>query len=340
MRTAAMLVAGATVSVLACSSDGTPTQPDQTAEPVPTIATYTQTANTWVPRAPLPFLEEVRVSAGVVTTAAGRSTVYTFGGINSDGGVDWPVQAYDVATNTWSVKASVVHGYLLNGVGRIGSRLYYSGGYITHSQDHSNQLYAYDYANDRLIPKHRMPNYTSDGITGVVNGKLYVLPGICGGEFWPAAGYCDLEPFRKLYRYDPATDAWTKMGWCPHFHARGAGGVINGKFYVVAGFGTGHAPNASLDEYDPATNTWRTLAPMPAASDYAYGAVLNNKLYVVASTASGIATYAYNPGTNGWARKATPTYGHSALVPVSLSGKTYLFAVGGGSEVPNELYAP
>lgn len=341
MRTAAVLVASATMSVLACSSEGTPTQPDSTTEPVSVaIASSTQAANTWVPRAPLPFLDEVGVSAGVVTTAAGRSTVYTFGGINSDGGVDWPVQAYDVATNTWSVKASVVHGQRLNGVGKIGSRLYYSGGYITHSQEHTNQLYAYDYANDRLIRKHDMPNYTADGITAVLGSKLYVLPGTCGGESWPATGFCDIEPFRKLYRYDPTTDAWTKMGWCPHFHARGAGGVINGKFYVVAGFGTGHAPNASLDEYDPATNTWRTRAPLPAASDLAYGAVLNNKLYVVASTTSGIATYVYTPGTNSWARKAAPKFGHSALVPVSLSGKNYLLAVGGGSEVPNELYAP
>jgi N-acetylneuraminic acid mutarotase len=341
MRTAAVLVASAAMSVLACGADDTPTQPDHAAEPSPAIVAYAQAANTWAPRAPLPFLNEVGVSAGVVTTTAGQSTVYTFGGIEGiDGGVDWPVQAYDVATDTWTVKTSVVHGSRLNGVGKIGGRLYFSGGYITHAEDHVRQLYAYDYANDRLLPKQNMPNYTSDGITGVVNGKLYVLPGICGGEFWPATGYCDLEPFRKLYRYDPTTDAWTKMGWCPHFHARGAGGVINGKFYVVAGFGIGHAPNASLDEYDPATNTWRTRAPLPAASDLAYGAVLNGKLYVVASTASGGATYAYTPGTNSWARKATPKYGHSALVPVSLSGKNYLFAVGGGSEVPNELYAP
>lgn len=336
MRAAAVLSASLTLTALACSPEGTPTQPDSPADPMPALAVaYSQTPNTWTPRAPLPEFGQIGVSAGVVTTAAGRSTVYTFGGLETgEGGVDWPVEAYDVTTDTWSVKASMTHGTALNGVGKIGSRLYFSGGFFPQSEEHSNRLFAYDYANDRIIPKHDMPNYTSDGITGVVNGKLYVLPGVCGGEFWPEPGYCDTEPFRKLFRYDPATDAWTKMGWCPHFHPDGAGGVINGKFYVADG-----NASASLDEYDATSNTWRTRAPVPLAGR-AIGAVVNNKLYVVVSTASGLAAYAYSPATNTWARKAAPKAGHSALVQVSLSGKNYLLAVGGGSEVPNELYAP
>jgi len=341
MRVLAALSIGLTLILPACSTEEAPTQPSSTADPVPVVtASYTQASNTWAPRAPLPSPGHVRMSAGVVTTAAGKSTVYIFGGIElSEGGVDWPVQAYDVTADAWTTKAAVTHGTDLNGVGRIGSRFYYSGGYFTHGEDHSNRLYAYDYANDRLIPRHSMPNYTSDGITGVLNGKLYVLPGICGGEFWPAAGYCDIPWFRKLYRYDPATDAWTKMGFCPHFHADGAGGVINGRFYVAAGEGVDGAPGASLDEYDPATNTWRTRAPVPA-SGRAIGAVVNGKLYVVVSAASGPATYAYNPATNTWVHKASPKTGHDALVQVSLGGKNYLLAVGGNDQVPNELYAP
>jgi Kelch motif len=343
MRTASALVVSATLSLLACSSDGTPTQPDSNTSPLPDISpAYSQAANTWVARAPLPFLDQTLVSAGVVTTAAGRSTVYTFGGIEpGEGGVDWPVEAYDVSTDKWTVKASVSHGVELNGVAKIGGRLYYSGGYFTHVEEYSNQLVAYDYTHDRLIYKHGMPYFTADGITGEINGKLYVLPGTCGGEYWPAPGYCDVAAFRKLYRYDPTAGTWAKMGWCPHFHRRGAGGVINGKLYVAAGYDQIHQQTGSLDEYDPATNSWRTRAPMPAASDFAFGAVLNNKLYVVASTTAGLATYVYNPGTNTWATRAAPKYtGHSAMVPVSLGGKNYLFAVGGGSQVPNELYAP
>lgn len=336
MRAAAMLSAGLTMIAMACSPEGAPTQPDSQADAAPALATaYSQAPNTWAPRAPLPFFGQIGLSAGVVTTPAGRSTVYTFGGLETgEGGVDWPVEAYDVTTDTWSVKASMTHGTALNGVGKIGSRLYFSGGYFAQSEEHSNRLFAYDYANDRIIPKHDMPNYTSDGVTGVINGKLYVLPGVCGGEFWPDPGYCDIGAFRKLFRYEPATDAWTKMGWCPHFHPDGAGGVINGKFYVAGG-----NFSANLDEYDATSNTWRTRAPVPVAGR-AIGAVVNNKLYVVVSTTSGLAAYAYNPAINSWARKAAPKTGHSALVQVSLSGKNYLLAVGGGSEVSNELYAP
>lgn len=122
-----------------------------------------------------------------------------------------------------------------------------------------------------------MPKATAAGVTGVIGGKLYVLPGVCSGDYWPNPQYCAQLAIRKLYRYDPASNTWAQMAWCPHFHAGGASGVINGKFYVAGGSGA-----AWLDVYDPATNSWKTLAaPVPTVGSKAAGAALNNKLFVI-----------------------------------------------------------
>ena len=51
-----------------------------------------------------------------------------------------------------------------------------------------------------------MPRKIAQGITGEINGKLYVLTGSCEG--------CAERISRRLYRYDPATATlpWTPVG--------------------------------------------------------------------------------------------------------------------------------
>jgi N-acetylneuraminic acid mutarotase len=180
-----------------------------------------------------------------------------------------------------------------------------------------------------------MPLVTADGVTGVIDAKLYVLPGTCPGEFWPSPGWCEQPQIRKLFRYDPAKDAWTQMAKCPHFHANGAGGVIKGKFYVAGGSGRDY-----LDAYDPATNTWKTLAFLPTAGAV-IGAVLHEEFYVI----SGTNTYAYNPVTNRWKTKASTTWPHDAVAQVRFDGTGHLLAVGGvhapaSTANDSELYTP
>ena len=283
---------------------------------------------------------------GVAPTGAGQLITYTLGGTDGQGGTGFAVQAYNVATNTWTTKASRVGVFNSNGVGRIGGRLYFSGGYnaVETPPSFTKLLWAYNYSQDRMIKKADLPIFSAEGVTGVINGKLYVLPGACSGDRYPNPGYCAEEPTRRFYRYDPTTNAWIGRRAAPHFHLGGAGGVIDGKFYVAGGL-NGFQPVADLDVYDPAMNTWRTLAPLPTAGA-AIGAVLQNRLFVVSGSGGTLHTYAYNPGTNSWATKASPTSGHDAVARVTLDGHSYLLAVGGSHgadlDIPNdsELYAP
>jgi len=334
------------LALAACGEDTTPTQPD-TPEPQPTASSSLALAsNTWTEKAALPTGAS-GVALGMAINSAGQSIVYAMGG-TLVGFTGFGIEAYNVATNTWTRKNARVSVESPNGVGKIGNKLYFSGGYdwSSGSPAASSRVFAYDFTQDRLIPRASLPKFTAQGVTGVIDGKLYVLPGTCSGDGWPAAGYCETEPIRQLYRYDPATNTWRTRKAAPHFHKSGGGAVLDGKFYVVGGFNN-FTPVAHLDVYDPATNTWRTLRPIPTAGN-ATATAFQGKLFVVSSSVENdkvvYRTYVYNPATNAWQTRAAPPVA-GAITRVTLGGKARVLAVSGtGDEtsdlVPSQLYTP
>jgi N-acetylneuraminic acid mutarotase len=286
------------------------------------------------------------MSAGVAPNPAGQSIVYIFGGTDLEGGTGFRVQAYNAATNAWTFKASRVSVFESNGVGRIGGRLYFSGGYNqVEIPSFTNRVWAYRFSDDQMIRRADLPILAAEGVTGVIDGKLYVLPGACSGDLYPNPGYCAEERTRRFFRFTPETNTWVSRRRAPHYHRKGAAAVLNGKLYVVAGFDN-FVPVTDLDVYDPATNTWTTLAPIPTGGA-AIGAPLGGRFHVMTFDESGvIRTYAYNPATNSWRQRASPNFRHDAVVQILLGGGTRLLAVGGthgpNQDVPNdsELYTP
>ena len=324
---------------VACTSEDGLTQPGTPGEPSP--AASLTAANSWSTRAAYPGPGLDRGSAAMAFNSAGQSIVYLLGGTEGEFDVGHPVRAYNVATNSWTTKTAKVDVWSSNGTGKIGSKIYFSGGFTVlddFSLTPTNQVWAYDYTGDRLIRKADLPIFSGQGVSGVIAGKLYVLPGICSTDSFPDPGYCSKRPTRRLFRYDPATNRWATRPWAPHFHAQGAAGVIQDKLYVVGG------ASADLDVYDPATNTWQTLAPIPTGGP-AIGAVLSGKLFVIVGSSDGnLRSYEYNPSTNVWRARAAPAFAHEGVVRVTLDGSSYLLAAGGGHgfelDTPNvsELY--
>jgi N-acetylneuraminic acid mutarotase len=335
----------ALLALAACGEDNPlPQAPDEPSATQP--AFLTAASNTWSFRAAIPS-GLAGASLSSVTNASGQSIVYAIGG-SIDGYAGWPIRVYTPATNTWTVRQTTVSTQLVNGVGKIGNKLYFSGGWISDPfENASNHLYAYDYTNDRLIQKADMPYHTAEGVTGVIKDKLYVLPGNCSGENWPAPGYCTGAAFRRLYRYDPVTNTWLARPGAPHYHALGGGAVLNGKFYVVAGYKPLGDANGALDVYDPATNAWSTLAPLPATGPVVATA-FNGKLFVVVR---GGGTYSYNPLTNTWKHLATPLpvgthpAGLNAVTRITNGTSNFVFGIEGHgefehTETPSQLYTP
>jgi N-acetylneuraminic acid mutarotase len=345
MRTTTVLSACATVALLACTSENGPTEPQASGTMATADPTVAAAVNIWRERGPHHFGTVFGVSVGVLANAAGQSVVYGFGGcdpINSDFGFCTveQISIYNAATDTWTGERSfLVSVHSSNGVGAIGGKLYSSGGYnLFHAIDGlSSRAWVYDPAltpppgseAGRVTQVASMPKRTAEGVTGVINGKLDVLPGISDDGF-------EQPPIRRLYRYDPATNKWGARRSAPHFHRLAAAGVIGGKFYVAGGLGS-----TELDVYNPATDTWTTRAPIPKAGR-AIGTALDGKLYAVV----GLDAYVYNPGTNRWSAIADPTWQHDGVVRVVVNGKPKLLAVGGlhgvHSDIPNntEVYTP
>lgn len=344
--------AASLLALAACNENTAPTPSGVVEDPAAAISSFALAHNSWTKKAPLTDLTVnsgglFGVAAGVVNNSAGQPIVYALGGTDGAGGCGFPVQAYNLATNTWTAKKSTVATFNGNGVGKIGSRLYSSGGYSYCGGTQAivpSAAWYYDVPGDRIIGKAAMPKATADGVTGVINGKLYVVPGTCSGEFWPDPRYCEHEPIRQLYRYDPVANSWKTLARPPHYHANGAGGVIHGKFYVAGGH-TGGIANAYLDVYDPWSNTWKTLAPMPARQGFASGAIQNAKLWVISRGGSNRNTYVYDPVTNRWTTKAPLPLGGAteAAVPINTT-QSHILVVGGETNgeqaAPSELYTP
>jgi N-acetylneuraminic acid mutarotase len=330
------------IALLACGETTTPTQPEVSGNPATAVLSLAAARNSWTPTAPPPYDQFIYgYDLGMALNSAGQSIVYAFGGTSSDeGGTGKSVKAYKVATNTWSGKLSEVGVFNSNGVGKIGNKLYFSGGYSTAGNlpYASNLLWAYDYSNDRMIRKANLPIFSAEGVSGVINRKLYVLPGACNGIGYPNPGYCSVEETRRFYRYDPATNSWVTRRQAPHFHRHGAAAVLDGKFYVAGGTRPGGSVTA-LDVYDPATNTWRTLAPLPVGG-VASGAALAGQFYVIVQRFRGVApdnrAYAYNKTTNQWRARAAPN-AFGSVTRVSLDGRSYLFTATGNQSA---LYTP
>jgi N-acetylneuraminic acid mutarotase len=302
------------LALLACGETTTPTQPEMAGNPAP-AASLAAAANSWTAGAPTPYSDFIYgYDLGMAPNSAGQSIVYAFGGTSSDeGGTGMTVKAYNVATNTWTGKQAQSVVFYSNGVGKIGSKLYFSGGYVNAGNlpDASRQLWAYDYSSDRMIAKANLPIFSAEGVSGVINGKLYVLPGACNGNGYPNTGYCATEATRRFYRYDPTTNTWVARRQAPHFHRRGAAAVLDGKLYVTGGVGASGEGISALDVYDPATNTWSTLAPVPGGGAPRAGAALQGQFFVIVSSTH---AYAYNRFTNQWKAKAAPQFSGSTTL--------------------------
>jgi N-acetylneuraminic acid mutarotase len=322
------------LGVAACTSEDSLTEPGIPAEASAVAAAAA--ANSWTMLSAYPADHGLYGSAvAMAPTSAGEPLVYLFGGTEGEFDVGHRVRAYNAATDTWTEKATTVDVWHSNGAGKIGSKIYFSGGKtVTDDFTYTNAVWAYDYGRDLMIRKAELPIRSAEGVSGVIDNKLYVLPGSCWTQGFPAPGTCSKRPTRRFFRYDPATNRWVTRPWAPHFHAEGAGAVIDGKFYVAGG------ASRELDVYDPVTNRWTTRAPIPT-DGRAIGVVIGGRFFViVGSHLFDQQSYEYNPKTNVWRSRARPRWAHDGVVRVTLDGTEHLVAVGGGhgsgTELPNE----
>ena len=345
MRYRSLLTSAMALSPLwlvACVEE-TNTEPTA-AEPAPGAAQLAIVSNSWIQRADMRSRTDLAVAT--VTNAAGQSIVYAIGGLGPEGRLD-RVTAYNVATNTWTVRRSLpVELAWSNGAGVINGKIYVSGGYPS-GDFPSRALYVYNPFTNSWTRKRDMPALGAEGVTTVINGKLYVTTA-CFFAGVPG-GYEGCAPW--LFRYNPVTDQWTTLRSPPTVSGTVSpymGGAIGGKFYVMGNHAWKH--DGWLVVYNPATNQWTAKTPLALTRPGAATAVLGGKLYVMGGERYNATrgwekldvTIAYDPATDAWTRRASlpsPRSGVAAST-ILLNGKQRIELLGGNAPGNNLQYIP
>ena len=188
-----------------------------------------------------------------------------------------------------------------------------------------------------------MPNPGAEGVTGVIDGKLYVVtlcdnfwePQECGGTYI------------ALYRYNPLTDRWVTLPAPPDvFSSLNGGGVIGGKLYVLGNLG----PDGRFAVYDPATNRWSLKTPLIRARYGSGTATMAGKLYVVGGVRINLqdprdtlaVTVTYDPTTDAWTSRAPMPRARLGITASTIlrNGQARIEVVGGAVPGNNLQYVP
>lgn len=124
---------------------------------------------------------------------------------------------------------------------------------------------------------------------------------------------------------------WRSLVPLPTARQELATAVLNGKVYVIGGYGFNGTSTDLVEVYNPATDTWASAHPLPAPVNHNAAAVAAGKLYSLAGTSANV----YNPATDTWAAVAPMHFIHGRTPAVGVIGdKIY---VAGGSDGLNSL---
>ena len=120
------------------------------------------------------------------------------------------------------------------------------------------------------------------------------------------------------------------------------GVTVNGKLYVIGGWGDGKARGVNY-EYDPATDKWTKKSPMPRPAHHAALAAVNGKIYAFggfvapANTAIPVGAawepiadaWEFNPATDSWKPLAPLPGKRGSAIAAEVGGKIYV--IGGAT---------
>jgi len=137
---------------------------------------------------------------------------------------------------------------------------------------------------------------------------------------------------------------WKKGAPFPEPDEELYGVAVNGKLYVIGGWGEGKARGANY-EYDPATDKWTKKRSMPRPAHHAALAAYNGKIYVcggfIPPEGTQIPTggawqpiddvWEYDPAADSWKTLAPLPGNRGSAVAVEAGGK--IFVIGGATTV-------
>lgn len=154
-----------------------------------------------------------------------------------------------------------------------------------------------------------MPHGRQAPTAAFVDGKLVVVGGWGPSDF----GFGS-EAVPQVDIYDPASNRWTAGADTPHAVAAAGSAVLDGRLYVVGGCHTADDCGTNLAyRYAAESQSWERVADYPEEAAWLSCGAVEGVVYCTGGTRrrdtpgptiSSKATYAYDPGTNSWGKRA------------------------------------
>ena len=115
-------------------------------------------------------------------------------------------------------------------------------------------------------------------------GTRYMAGGASDGQYVYVFGgssnvYLPDVRYNDLWRWNPATETWTRLADMPTAKMAIQGTYWNGKIYVPGGYDASDHYTSELSIYDIASNTWSVGTPMPAGRSGVATAAYGGKVY-------------------------------------------------------------
>jgi N-acetylneuraminic acid mutarotase len=250
-------------------------------------------AGDWQVRSDIPY----HVYGQAAAALQGR--VHVLGGCHTP---DWQKpgtahQVYDPASDAWSTRAELPRENAWGMPAVHGGRIYLFGGsYYKTPQGltSTDEAWVYDPATDRWTAIRKLPEPRMNGFASAVGPYIYIS---LGYNRQGGAKEGVLEEYRSTWRYDPASDTYTRVADAPATGCYVASGAYRDKVYAVPGshreYGF-HGDYVWADGalvYDPAANRWTKL-DAPRVSKRVFflvqcsaSAIADGKLWIVGGMA-------------------------------------------------------
>jgi len=275
----------------------TPVPPTDTPTAVPPTVTSTATyaPGIWTTKANMPT-ERWSHSTSVVD-----GKVYAIGGAGPVYEALHRVEEYDPTTDTWMARSDMPTARQGLSTSVVNGKIYAIGGFSSSSDSYIfvetfSTVEEYDPATDTWTSRSPMPTARGWHSANLVDGKIYII----GGSEGPSP---DRNHVLTVEVYDPGTDTWSQKGDMPKYRAAGSSSVVDGKIYLIGGYGG----IRKIEVYDPSTDTWIEKSDMPTTRRGLSTITLDGKIYAIGGYIPGNARYhgvptveIYDPVTDTW----------------------------------------
>ncbi|WP_454085394.1 malectin domain-containing carbohydrate-binding protein [Georgenia sp. Marseille-Q6866] len=230
--------------------------------------------NTW---SRLPDMPQQLTHSPVV--ADGR-TIWLVGGYNGNhpGGSTRNVWKFDTETLTWSAGPQLPAARGAGGATIVGRNLHFFGGTSrvqgsTADPDQPDHWVLNLDGGTTWQARAPLPNPRNHLVGATLEGKVYAI----GGQHNENEN-TGLQS--DVHRYDPATNAWTKVASLPVARSHTAVVVRDGSIVVLGGTNPGNVASRYVTAYHPDEDVWTNLPQLPAGRKTPVAAMVGDVLYL------------------------------------------------------------